>query len=58
MFDEGSDEEVGEVDEHKQNMMDGGFTLVEAGDDHLHSKKSKVDDGNHTTMLGIKREHA
>jgi hypothetical protein len=39
-------------------MTDGGFTLVEAGDDHLHSKKSKVDDGNHTTMLGIKQEHA
>jgi len=39
-------------------MTEGGFTLVEEGDDHLHSKKTKFDDGYHTTMLGIKREHA
>ena len=39
-------------------MEEGGFTLVEEGDDHLHSKKSRKDDGNYTTMVGIKREHA
>lgn len=55
--DEESDDQE-PVDEHKLKMMEGGFTIVEAGDDHLHSKKSKVSDGKSTTMLGIKREHA
>ena len=39
-------------------MKEGGFTLVTEGDDNIHSKKSKTDDGNHTTMIGIKREQA
>ena len=38
--------------------MDGGFTIIEKGDTHIHSKKSKVDDGNYTTMLGIRQEEA
>lgn len=44
--------------QHRRQMTEGGFTLVAEGDDHLHSKKAKVSDGNHTTMVGIKREHA
>lgn len=55
---EDEDEEEAPVDEHKAAMQDGGFTLVEEGDDHLHAKKKKTDDGNHTTMAGIKQEHA
>ena len=39
-------------------MLEGGFTLVEEGDDHIHSKKTKSGDGNNTVISGIKREHA
>ena len=37
-------------------MEDGGFTLVREGADTIQSKKSKVSDGNHTTMVGISQE--
>ena len=57
-LEDSDEEEKPEQDSHKDKMREGGFTLIEEGDDHIHSKKAKVDDGNHTTMLGIKREHA
>ena len=39
-------------------MIDGGFTLVEEGDDNMASKKHKVADGINTTMLGITESEA
>lgn len=39
--------------QHKARMTEGGFTLVQEGDDNMASKKHKVADGINTTMLGI-----
>ena len=39
-------------------MKEGGFTLVEEGYEHIHSKKARVNDGNHTSMAGISRAKA
>ena len=39
-------------------MEDGGFTVVTTGSSVMQSKKAKVADGNHTTMLGISQEEA
>ena len=55
-----SDHEEGapltETQQHEKDMEDGGFTLVREGADTIQSKKSKVSDGNHTTMVGISQE--
>ena len=42
----------------KEQMEEGGFTLVETGDSNMHSKKSKTADGMDTTMLGVSQEEA
>ena len=60
----GDDSDKESVDEqnpeevHKKQMEDGGFTLVQEGDDNMLSKKHKVGDGVNTTMLGITQEEA
>lgn len=41
---------------HEKEMEDGGFTLVRDGAQNVMSKKHKVSDGNHTTMVGISQE--
>ena len=58
-FEDSGDDETKDIDpedpalQHKAKMVDGGFTLVEEGDDNMASKKHKVADGINTTMLGI-----
>ena len=42
-----------EAELKKEQMEEGGFTLVESGDTNMQSKKSKTDDGMDTTMMGI-----
>lgn len=39
-------------------MEEGGFTLVKEGAQTLESKRKRVADGVHTTMLGITKEEA
>ena len=57
-FDSDHDPEAPLTEEqlHEQNMENGGFTLVREGAGTVQSKKHKVSDGNHTTMVGISQE--
>jgi hypothetical protein len=55
-----SDDEESEIDDEaktkRQEMEDGGFTIVTAGTENLKSKKAKVSDGIMTTMGGFNQE--
>lgn len=51
--DHDENEPLTEAQEHEKQMEDGGFTLVREGAENVQSKKHKVSDGNHTTMVGI-----
>ena len=47
-----SDEDA-EARKEREAMEEGGFTLVKEGAHTLESKRKRVGDGVHTTMLGI-----